>query len=98
MPQTALITDVAGFLASLTLAECTVRFAGADCCTTPVLDIGEAVASPHHRGRRLVRTRADGALQALFPAHIDGIPPASRPPLRTGRECSTVSHETAGTS
>ncbi len=67
MPQTALIADVAALIATLTLAECLARFAGPDCCVSPVLDIGEAVASPHHRGRGLVRRAEDGALQALVP-------------------------------
>lgn len=86
LPQTALIADVAACLATLTLPECAVRIADADCCTTPVLDLAEAVASPHHRARGLVRATADGNLQALFPAHIDGTPPAPRPALRTAQD------------
>ncbi len=99
LPQVALIDDVAACLATLTLADCIARFTAADCCATPVLDIAEAVASPHHRGRGLVRAAADGALQALFPAHIDGFAPAPRPPLRTAADSpSFADHETAGTS
>jgi hypothetical protein len=47
-----------------------------------VLDLGEAVASPHHDARRLVRRAPDGALQTLFPAWVDGVPPTPRAPLR----------------
>ncbi len=82
LPQTGLIADVAAYIATQTLADCTIRFAAPDCCVSPVLDLGEALASPHHRGRGLVRTAPGGALQALFPARIDGVAPANRPPLR----------------
>jgi alpha-methylacyl-CoA racemase len=73
LPQHALIADVAAFFAALPLAECTSRFAVADCCVTPVLDLAEALHSAHHRARGVVRES-----QALFPALIDGQPPAAR--------------------
>jgi len=82
LPQTSLIADVTARIAAFTLDDCKRRFAGADCCTSPVLDLGEAIASPHHRHRGFVRAAADGALQALFPARIDGVAPASRAALR----------------
>ena len=65
----------------LALVECIARFTG-DCCVVPVLDLDEAVASPHHQARGLVRPAADGALQALFPARVDGRPPAEQTALR----------------
>ena len=85
LPQSALIADVAALLATMTLEEALSRFGAADCCLGPVLDLGEAVASPHHAGRGLVRRAPDGALQALFPALVDGVPPPSRPRLRETR-------------
>ncbi len=78
LPQTALIADVAALLGRLTTEECMARFGPADCCFSPVLDIGEALDSAHHRDRALVRPAPSGALQALFPAHVDGLPPATR--------------------
>ena len=88
LPQTALIAEVGALMATLTLNACVARFADADCCFNPVLDLGEALASPHHVGRGLVRRTQDGSLQALFPAHVDGIPPSPRPPLRAaGSDC-----------
>jgi alpha-methylacyl-CoA racemase len=79
LPQHKLIADVAAFFASLRLAECEIRFAAADCCVTPVLDLAEALRSTHHRARGVVRGGPDGGLQALFPALVDGQPPAARP-------------------
>ena len=93
LPQTALIADVAAFFASLSLADCLARFADTDCCLSPVRDLGEAIASPHHTARGLVRRSAGGALQALFPALIDGVAPVERAPLAhfqpTGITCPT---------
>lgn len=82
LPQSALIADVGALVTSLTLDECVSRFAPADCCFGPVLDLEEAIALPHHSGRGLVRRAPDGALQALFPALVDGVPPSLRPKLR----------------
>jgi crotonobetainyl-CoA:carnitine CoA-transferase CaiB-like acyl-CoA transferase len=97
LPQAALIADVATLIGSLRLDECIARFASADCCFSPVLDLGEALASPHHRGRGLVRPAADGALQALFPAQVNGIPPAARPRLRPADAAPVATnHEKAG--
>ena len=80
LPQLALIGDVAACLGTLTWAECEARFASGDCCVTPILDLAEAIASPHHRARGLL-ARTDGGLQCLFPAWIDGAPPQARKPL-----------------
>jgi alpha-methylacyl-CoA racemase len=90
-PQRQLIAEVAELIGGLDLAACLARFESADCCFTPVLDLGEAIGSPHHSQRDLVRRGPDGALQALFPVLIDGLAPASRPPLKTaGRGFSTA--------
>lgn len=79
LPQTELTAEVAALLGAAASADSVARFAAADCCFSLVLDLGEAVASPHHRDRALVRATRPGVLQALFPAHVDGVPPASRP-------------------
>lgn len=82
LPQTALAAEVQALLGTLTQAQAVARFGPADCCFSAVLDLGEAVASPHHAARRLVRRAPDGALQALYPAWVDGAPPATRRPAR----------------
>ena len=83
MPQRALIAEVGVLLSSMTLAECVARFGPADCCLSPVLSLGEALASEQVAARRLVRRGADGALQALFPAWVDGEPPGLREAMRS---------------
>ncbi len=80
-PQHGLKAAVAAMFATLTLAECLARFGPADCCVTAILDLKEAIESPHHRQRGLVRQGSNGELQALFPALVNGEPPALRMPI-----------------
>jgi crotonobetainyl-CoA:carnitine CoA-transferase CaiB-like acyl-CoA transferase len=82
LPQRGLIAEVASMFRQLTLAECKRRFGPPDCCFAPVLELAEAIASPHFRSRGLVHRTADGEIQPLFPAVIDREPPAPRPALR----------------
>ncbi len=77
LPQHALIAEVSACLGAMTLAECEDRFGHTDCCVTPVLDLGEAIASPQYRARQLL-VQAGGEAQALFPAWVDGRPPGPR--------------------
>lgn len=81
LPQTNLIADVTAFFAGRTLSEIEAQFASADCCLSPVLDLGEALSSEQVRARGLVQRR-DGALQTLFPATFNGQRTALRAPLR----------------
>lgn len=83
MPQYRLIADVAESLGAWTLAECEARFGVTDCCLTPVLDLAEAIASPHHAERRLLRL-AGNEMQSLFPVWVDGAPPRARNRLAGG--------------
>jgi crotonobetainyl-CoA:carnitine CoA-transferase CaiB-like acyl-CoA transferase len=83
IPQLALKQDVQDFFASLDLERILALFAEADCCLSPVLDLGEAVHSGHVRSRGLVREDPHiGALQSLFPAYVDGAPPRNRAPVQ----------------
>jgi crotonobetainyl-CoA:carnitine CoA-transferase CaiB-like acyl-CoA transferase len=81
LPQRALIDELDRYFATLTLEDCVARFLSADCCFTPVLTLAEAVESEQCRARRLVRRSPSGALEALFPAWVDGEPPSNRAPL-----------------
>jgi crotonobetainyl-CoA:carnitine CoA-transferase CaiB-like acyl-CoA transferase len=82
LPQAELTEEVAAMFRRLTLAECEERFGKADCCFAPVLDLREALESPHVRARGLVRRTAAGEVQALFPVVIDGERPMPRASIR----------------
>lgn len=82
LPQTQLIAEVAALFSILTLRQCDERFGPADCCYAPMLDLAEAIESPHARSRGLVHRTPAGGLQALFPAIVDGEPSAPRRPVR----------------
>ena len=82
VPQHDLIRELGSFFATLTFDQCLKRFAGPDCMLSPVLELDEALQTDHVRARGLVRRTANGDLQALFPAQVDGESPAGRPPLR----------------
>ncbi|HLJ43843.1 MAG TPA: CoA transferase, partial [Candidatus Binataceae bacterium] len=81
IPQHDLIRELEPYFADLNLADCLARFGG-DCMVSPVLELDEALATDHVLERGIVRRAEAGDLQALFPARIDGEPPATRPPLR----------------
>ena len=82
LPQRVLIGEVASMFGGLTLAQCEQRFGTADCCFAPVLELSQAIESAHVRSRGLVHRTADGELQPLFPAVVDGEPPRPRAALR----------------
>jgi len=78
LPQHQLTADVAAVIGSWSLDECLARFADDECCVSPVLNLGDALQTSRLRSRKLVVKGADGRLQALFPAWIDGGPPVPR--------------------
>ncbi|MGB7181350.1 MAG: CoA transferase [Burkholderiaceae bacterium] len=82
LPQRSLMRDLGRQISQWTLADCAQRFADDDCCFSPVLPMDQAMAAARVAERDLVRTSPDGHLQALFPARINGLAPASRAPLR----------------
>ncbi|HLG89295.1 MAG TPA: CoA transferase [Alphaproteobacteria bacterium] len=82
LPQTALIAKLDVYFATVTQDEAIRRLEPADCCIAPVLDLSDALETPQIKARGLVRRGPDGARQALFPARIDGEPPAARAPWK----------------
>ena len=52
---------LATIFATATRDEWCARFAGVDCCVTPVLTFAEALADRQFAARRMVRTRYDGS-------------------------------------
>ncbi len=93
MPQSELIRDVAARLSELTLAECLDRFASDDCCVSPVLPIDRALAAKRIADRGLVAAGADGILQSLFPARINGEKPTPRTSWQVFGECGTTTNK-----
>jgi crotonobetainyl-CoA:carnitine CoA-transferase CaiB-like acyl-CoA transferase len=82
IPQRTLIREVADFLGGMSSKQSLDIFEPADCCFSLVLDLAEAIESPHHKMRGLVRYVEHNTLQALFPALIDDEHPIGRSPLR----------------
>ena len=81
LPQTELQRELEHYFAGLTMWECEQRFGQVDCCVNRVAPLAQALNSEHIQTRALV-SEQDGVMQALFPAYVDGIPPATRPPFR----------------
>jgi crotonobetainyl-CoA:carnitine CoA-transferase CaiB-like acyl-CoA transferase len=88
IPQARLIADLTDFFEALPLGECLDRFAQADCCLSPVLDLAEALRLDRITGRRLVRPSSESGLEVVFPALIDGKAPQARASIQTaGSAC-----------
>jgi crotonobetainyl-CoA:carnitine CoA-transferase CaiB-like acyl-CoA transferase len=82
LPQRALTAELAQMFAALSCEEAVATFGPADCCFAPVVPVGEAIRSPQAVARGLLPIDGSGAVQALFPAIVDGEAPSSRAPLR----------------
>ncbi len=91
LPQTALIGEVAGLLASRTLAHWEDVLDGVDCCFQPVVEPRDLPEDPQIRARGLVAKSdaPDPLAEVLFPAILDGEPPRPRPAVREA-ELGTV--------
>ncbi|MGW9333593.1 CaiB/BaiF CoA transferase family protein [Bosea sp. NPDC055594] len=83
LPQAGLIADLTEYFGALPLDECLARFAQADCCISPVLDLAEALRLDRVSERRLVRRSAQGELEAVFPALINGKAPQARTSIQS---------------
>lgn len=68
---TDLRAAIAECFAARTQADWCARFAAADCCVTPVLDVAEALAHPHFVARGM-SVRADGITQYAPPLKLSG--------------------------
>ena len=81
LPQKDLIADLQDLFGSRTFQEWRELAGQVDCCLEPVLTHDEVGDHPQVRERGLVHIGADQAVEVLFPAWIDGRPPAGRQPL-----------------
>lgn len=80
LPQEALIAELADFFAQHSAAQIAAKFAETECCLSSVLDLEQAITSPHLQARGLIKAGADG-LQTLFPATFDSAPLPLRQPM-----------------
>jgi len=92
LPQTALIAEVATLIASAPLAHWDALLSPADCCFHPVVPLAEVPDHPQIQARGLVHRVADGSplIETLFPAWVDGAPPAPRTPIRFAAAAEVV--------
>jgi alpha-methylacyl-CoA racemase len=84
LPQNALIADLQNLFESRTFSQWNELAAKVDCCLEPVLRHNEVAGHPQVQERQLVQagSEKDQLTKVLFPAWIDGQPPAIRPPLK----------------
>jgi len=84
MPQTGLIAEVAAAIAEKPLAHWQETLDAVDCCYQPVVAMEEVAGHPQIVARKMVQAGegAEAPIEVLYPAWIDGAPPAGRAPLR----------------
>ncbi|MFO1058124.1 MAG: CoA transferase [Dongiaceae bacterium] len=82
LPQAALIAELRALFAARPLADWDALLGAVDCCWQPVLEPAEVVRHPQVEARGLLRRTgpAGARVEVLYPAWIDGAPPAARPP------------------
>jgi len=80
-PQRALIAEVAAAFGAAERAHWQGLLEPVDCCFEAVLEPDELPGHPQVAARGLL-AESGGLVQALFPALLDGIGPASRPEVR----------------
>ncbi len=84
-PQSGLIAELTALIEEKTMVEWEAQFAAVDCCFERVHEMAEMVEHPHVRARGMVKRHDEGAdpfVEVLYPAWVDGKPPAARAPVR----------------
>lgn len=82
MPQAGLVAELAALFATKPAAAWEALLGPVDCCFGLVVDPSQVPNHPQIVARGMVTRHetADATVEALFPAHINGKPPARRPP------------------
>jgi len=98
LPQTALIAEVTALIATEPLAHWERLIEPADCCFHPVIELADVPAHPQIAARGLVHRVSDSPalIETLFPAWVDGAPPAPRAELRFAHAAEIVKRWSAG--
>jgi len=84
LPQSDLIAEVRTLIATRSRQEWDGLLEAVDCCYQPVLEPEEVLSHPQTAARALIQRSDRGGpiAETLYPAWIDGNPPASRSPYR----------------
>lgn len=89
MPQSALIAELTALFAARSAAAWEAQLGSIDCCFGVILNPTEVREHPQVVARGMVASHGggDATVEALFPAHVDGRPPAPRPaPILTAAD------------
>jgi alpha-methylacyl-CoA racemase len=78
MPQRQLIADLAAIFATKDAAAWEATLGSVECCFGLVVEPRDVPRHPQIAARRMVVAGSD-TVEALYPAHVDGEPPAPRP-------------------
>jgi alpha-methylacyl-CoA racemase len=83
-PQGELIKEVAKVFLSKTISQWCEQLEPVDCCFERVHELNDLKNNVHIRDRQIIDSFGDGKpmVEVLFPAWIEGHPPAKRVPLR----------------
>ena len=84
MPQSKLTEEVAALFSSKDSSEWCKLLEPVDCCYERVHELGELTNNVHLKDRQIIERSKDGkpTIEVLFPAWIEGQPPAKRQPVR----------------
>jgi alpha-methylacyl-CoA racemase len=96
MPQNALTAEVAAVFAGQPAVAWEAKLGPVDCCFGLVVDPSEVPAHPQIAARRMIERRG-ATLEALFPAHVNGQPPAPRAPVSVASAAEIVARWAAET-
>jgi alpha-methylacyl-CoA racemase len=78
MPQHKLIAELGAIFASRDAASWEATLGSVDCCFALVIEPRDVSKHPQIAARGMVIGSGD-TVEALYPAHVDGQPPAARP-------------------
>jgi alpha-methylacyl-CoA racemase len=92
LPQTALAREIEQFLLGLSAEEMVPFLDDPDICMSRVHTLEEAVNHASSSGRGLL-LETEGTIQALFPAWVDGQPPAARTAPRSVADIGALEWE-----
>jgi crotonobetainyl-CoA:carnitine CoA-transferase CaiB-like acyl-CoA transferase len=96
MPQEALIADIASVFAAKRADDWEATLGPVDCCFGLVVAPRDVPTHPQVAARAMVARHGD-TVETLFPAHVDGKPPASRGPVAMSSAADVVARWAAST-